>query len=134
MANILVIEDEKLLLEVISKKLALSGMNPISCSGGEEALDCLEKLSVMPDVIWLDYHLKGMDGLVFLEAIKKNKKWEKIPVVVVSNSASSDEVHHMLALGINKYILKAEYRLDQIVEAIKEFISSETNNEKSIGG
>lgn len=120
-STILVIEDENLLLQAITKKLTLSGLNPVSCTSGEQAIDYLKNLIELPDVIWLDYHLKGMDGLTFLKEIKANSKWKNIPVVVISNSASPDKVHNMLALGANKYLLKAEYRLDQIIETVKEF-------------
>lgn len=121
-STILVIEDENLLLQAIAKKLNLCGLNPVSATSGEQAIDYLKNLPELPDVIWLDYHLKGMDGLTFLKEIKNNSKWKKIPVVVVSNSASPDKVHNMLALGANKYLLKAEYRLDQIIETVKEFV------------
>jgi len=121
-STILVIEDENLLLQAITKKLTLCGLNPVSATSGEQAIDYLKNLPELPDVIWLDYHLKGMDGLTFLKEIKTNPKWKCIPVVVVSNSASPDKVHNMLALGANKYLLKAEYRLDQIVETVKEFV------------
>jgi two-component system, chemotaxis family, chemotaxis protein CheY len=120
-STILVIEDENLLLQAITKKLTLSGLNPVSSTSGEQAIDYLNNLPQLPDAIWLDYHLKGMDGLTFLKEIKANPKWANIPVVVVSNSASPDKVHNMLALGANEYLLKAEYRLDQIIETVKKF-------------
>lgn len=111
-----------MLLQAITTKLSLNGLNPVSCTSGEQAIDYLKNLKELPDVIWLDYHLKGMDGLFFLKEIKANPLWEHIPVVVVSNSASPDKVHSMLALGANKYLLKAEYRLDQIIDTVKEFV------------
>jgi CheY-like chemotaxis protein len=123
LSTILVVEDEDLLLQAISKKLTLSGLHPVSCTSGEQALDYLNSFSELPDAIWLDYHLTGMDGLTFLEKLKENKKWKDIPVVVISNSASPEKVHDMLALGANKYLLKAEYRLDQIIDTVKEFVS-----------
>jgi len=123
-STILVIEDESLLLQAITKKLTITGLNPVSATSGEQAIDYLNSLEELPHVIWLDYHLKGMDGLTFLEKIKANPKWKDIPVVVVSNSATPDKVHHMLALGADKYILKAEYRLDQIIETVKSFIQN----------
>jgi CheY-like chemotaxis protein len=123
--TIMVLEDENLLLQAISKKLELSGLNPVSCTGAEQALDYLNSVPELPDAIWLDYHLKEMNGLTFMKKLKENPKWEKIPVVVVSNSASPDKVHSMLALGAKKYVLKAEYRLDEIIETIKEFVAKE---------
>jgi CheY-like chemotaxis protein len=132
-ANILVIEDDALLLEAIVKKLVISELNPISYSKGEEAIEYLSGLEILPNAIWLDYHLSGMDGLTFLQKIKANPRWKSIPVVVVSNSANPDVVHHMLALGIDKYLLKADYRLDQIIETIRSLLPKEVSNEKNIG-
>jgi CheY-like chemotaxis protein len=125
--SVMVIEDETLLLQAISKKLELSGLNPVSCSGAEQAIDYLKNMPELPGAIWLDYHLKEMDGLSFMEVLKKNEKWASIPVVVVSNSASNEKVHNMLALGAKKYMLKAEYRLDDIIETIKGFVSEEVS-------
>lgn len=121
-STVLVIEDEDLLLRAISKKLELSGLNPVTCTSGEQALDYLSSLLELPDVIWLDYHLKEMNGLDFLKKLKDNNLWSNIPVVIVSNSASEEKVHSMLALGAQKYILKAEYRLDDIIKTVKEFV------------
>jgi CheY-like chemotaxis protein len=119
--SILVLEDEALLLQAISKKLTISGIDSISCTDGKQALDYLESLSKLPDAIWLDYYLEDMNGLEFVQILKKNPKWANIPVVVVSNSASPDKVSNILALGVNKYLLKASYRLDEIIEVIREF-------------
>ena len=116
----LVIEDEALLLQAIGKKLDLSGFEVVSCTGGQQGLDYLKDLVSLPDAIWLDYYLKDMNGLDFMKKIKENEKWSKIPVVVVSNSASDKKVHSMLALGVKKYLLKADYRLDEIIDILKK--------------
>jgi CheY-like chemotaxis protein len=121
-ATIMVVEDEALLLQAIIKKLKFSDLDVLSCSSGEQALNYLKDLDQMPDAIWLDYYLKDMNGLAFMQAIKANSTWAKIPVVVVSNSANPEKVSNMLALGANKYILKADYRLDQIIEMIQNLI------------
>jgi len=118
--TIMVVEDEKLLRQAIVKKLKIAGMNPISCTTATQALDYLENIDPLPNVIWLDYYLDGMDGLGFMNKLKENKNWKKIPVVVVSNSASPKKVHNMLALGVKKYLLKAQYRLDEIIKIIHD--------------
>jgi DNA-binding response OmpR family regulator len=120
--TIMVVEDETLLLEAITKKLKLSDMDALSCSSGQQAIDYLNNLDELPDAIWLDYYLKDMNGLAFMQELKKNSVWSAIPVLVVSNSANQDKVNNMLALGAKKYILKAEYRLDEIIGMIRDFI------------
>ncbi|HEX6462003.1 MAG TPA: response regulator [Candidatus Saccharimonadales bacterium] len=121
--TIMVVEDETLLLQAITKKLKLSGMDVLSCASGQQAVDYLKNLDELPDAVWLDYYLKDMNGLAFMEELKNNPTWAKIPVIVVSNSASPEKVHNMLALGARKYILKAEYRLDEIIVMIRDFLN-----------
>lgn len=121
----MVVEDESLLLQAVTKKLVASNIEAVSCLSAEQALDYLNSLPELPDAIWLDYHLKDMDGLSFMEKLKENPLWKDIPVFVVSNSASPDKVDGMLALGAKKYILKAEHRLDEIIASIKEFIMAD---------
>lgn len=128
--TIMVVEDETLLLQAITKKLKLSGLDVVSCASGQQAIDYLKNLDELPDAVWLDYYLKDMNGLAFMQTIKENPKWQNIPVVVVSNSASPEKVHNMLALGVKKYILKAEYRLDEIITMMQELIK----DAKAAGG
>jgi two-component system, chemotaxis family, chemotaxis protein CheY len=123
MPTIMVVEDETLLLQAITKKLKLTGLDVVSCASGQQALDYLNNMENLPDSIWLDYYLKDMNGLAFMQAVKENPKWAHIPVVVVSNSASPEKVKNMLALGAKKYILKAEFRLDEIIEMMRELIT-----------
>lgn len=120
--TILVVEDEALLLQAITQKLQLSGYQVISCSGGSQAINQLQNQSSVPSLIWLDYYLNDMNGLEFMGQIKQNQLWRDIPVIVVSNSASNDKVKTMLALGAKKYLLKAEYRLDDIIKTIATII------------
>lgn len=121
--TIMVVEDETLLLQAITKKLKLTGLDVVSCASGQQALDYLNNMENLPDSIWLDYYLKDMNGLAFMQTVKENAKWAHIPVVVVSNSASPEKVNNMLALGAKKYILKAEFRLDEIIEMMRELIT-----------
>ncbi|OGK23840.1 hypothetical protein A3C25_04460 [Candidatus Roizmanbacteria bacterium RIFCSPHIGHO2_02_FULL_38_11] len=122
--KIMVVEDEPLLLEAIGNKLEKEGVKAILCSDGKQAIDQLANSSDLPDAIWLDYYLKDMDGLSFMGSVKQNPKLQNIPVIVVSNSASTQKVNTMLALGAKKYLLKAQYRLEDIVKIIQEL----TNN------
>ena len=51
-------------------------------------------------------------------------KWKKIPIFVVSNTASPAKVQSYILLGISKYYIKAEHRLDEIVSGIKSFLDN----------
>ncbi len=129
--TIMVVEDEELLLQAITKKMTNGGVKTVSCASGRQALDYLKEMPQMPDAIWLDYYLKDMNGLEFMDELKKNETWAKIPVLVVSNSASEDKVNHMLALGANKYILKAEHRLDEIITMVESIVQESPQKESA---
>lgn len=120
--TVLVIEDEELLLKAIARKLKLNGLSFILSTSGTQALKILKEVKKLPDAIWLDYYLNDMNGLEFMNALRKNDKWFHIPTIVVSNSASNDKVKNMLALGVKKYYLKAENRLDDVITYVKEFV------------
>ncbi len=122
---IMVIEDEDLLLEAITKKLKLNNVEVIACSNGHQAVDHLQKSKNKPDAIWLDYYLGDMDGVNFMEKLRSRKEFANIPVLVISNSASPSKVQKMLDLGAKEYLIKAEHRLDELVSEIKKIIVSE---------
>lgn len=123
--TVLILEDEELLLQAIVRKLESNKIKPIACKSGVEALNILNNLDKVPDAIWLDYYLKDMNGLDFMNSIRMNKRFSNIPTIVVSNSASPDKVSSMLALGVKKYYLKAENKLDDIIAILKEFVQKE---------
>jgi CheY-like chemotaxis protein len=117
--TIMVVEDEPLLLKAIVHKLNLSDIIALPFHSGQQALKQLESSNI-PNAIWLDYYLKDINGLDFATAVKQHRLWANVPIVVVSNSASPDKIESMLALGVKNYLLKAEYRLDDIINIIKK--------------
>ncbi|MFA6077756.1 MAG: response regulator [Candidatus Paceibacterota bacterium] len=144
--TILVIEDDRPLLEVINAKLEKSGFGVISARSVEEAFNAkLEKnspkaitvLSIEQalkyieslervDAVWLDHHLLGEeDGLAFVKKFKANGgRWNKIPVFVVSNAASPKTIKSYIDSGVSKYYVKSNHRLDEIIEDINLLLKS----------
>lgn len=117
--TILVLEDEKPLLDAIKLKLEKSDFDVVTARSVEQAKDYLTDVSGVR-VIWLDHYLLGKeDGLDFVAWIKNNEKWKHIPIFVVSNTASQDKVSSYINFGINKFYTKSDYRLDQIIDDIK---------------
>lgn len=128
--TIMIVEDEDLLLQAITHKFRLKEIETVSCTSGRQAIDYLSSMEAGPDVIWLDYYLKDMNGLEFMEQLRTMAKYSHTPVMVVSNSASDDKVKHMMALGANNYILKAEHRLDEIVDIAEKLAKGELGSQK----
>ena len=122
--GILVVEDERPLQEAISRKLQLNGFSVVTSRTVEQALGYLEDV---PEIaaIWLDHFLLGKEnGIDFVARIKEHEEWRKIPIFVVSNTAGPDKVQSYLRLGVNKFFVKANYRLDQIIEDMQAVIGA----------
>lgn len=121
--NILVVEDEKPLLDVIKAKIEKSGCNVVTARSVEQAISYLEE-EMKIDVIWLDHYLLGKEnGLDLVARLKADDSpWKNIPVFVVSNTASEDKVKCYLSLGVTKYYTKADYRLEQILGDIEKYL------------
>jgi DNA-binding response OmpR family regulator len=127
--KIMVIEDEGLLLKAIQMKLSNFNVEVFAYTNAKDALNHLKSGENLPDAIWLDYYLQDMNGLEFVNELKKLDNVKETPIVVVSNSASDEKTKNMLALGVKKYLLKAQYKLEDIAKIIIEIIESEGGGE-----
>ena len=126
--KLLVVEDEPILLEVIGKKLEKERIQVLLADSAKKGFEFLISEKKLPDAIWLDYYLKDLTGLDFVIELKKNKRWTNIPIIVVSNSASTEKVNSMLALGVDKYLLKANFRLEDIIKEVSNLIKKNEQN------
>lgn len=120
--RVAVVEDEEMLRFAIKKKMENNGIETLEFSTAASALESLKNQDYLPDLIWLDYYLEDMNGIEFMNRLKEDQRLSKIPVVVVSNSASDEKVSAMVALGIKKYFLKADHKLEEMIDEVKRII------------
>ena len=120
MAKILVIEDDRFLRELISRKLRNEGYNVIEAIDGEEGLRKIKEEK--PDLVLLDLILPGMDGFEVLKRTKEDQATTKIPVIILSNLGQREEVEKGLKLGAIDYLVKAHFTPGEIIEKIKNIL------------
>jgi len=116
------------LLNAVKAKMELNGFTVLSARTVEQAMGYVQDVPEV-SVIWLDHYLLGkLNGLDFVAQLKaENAKaeWKRIPIFIVSNTASANKVQSYLQLGVNKYYTKSEYRLDEIILDIKTFLEGD---------
>jgi two-component system phosphate regulon response regulator PhoB len=102
--TILIVEDEKDILNLIEWHLRAEEYSVLKADDGIKGLDLA--VEHLPDLIVLDLMLPGMDGLSVCKALKKNPKTENIPVVMLT--AKGEEVDRIvgLELGADDYMVK----------------------------
>lgn len=118
--TILIVEDEIPLQKVVGFKLEKAGFSTVTARSVEQALDLLRSDETIK-LIWLDHYLIGKEtGLDLVNIIKKDKTYRAIPIFVVTNSSNNNIMHTYLKFGIDKFFIKAELKLDDVVVDISK--------------
>lgn len=93
----------------------------------DEALTLLQQLddsaSAHPQLILLDLNLPGKNGHEVLREIKRNAVWQTIPIIVLSSSATPNDIYKSYQLHANAYITKPTdfYEYQLIAQKIHDF-------------
>ena len=106
--DILLVEDSRVDAELIVEALKDAGI-PHRLDlvyNGEEALRNLRTREVRPDIVLLDLNLPKVPGIEVLKAIKQDPNLRVIPVIILTNSTSPDDVTRCYSHFANAYIRK----------------------------
>ncbi len=123
MKTILFIEDESALQKTFGKVLEQEGFQVISALDGDVGLK-LAKLR-RPDLILLDLILPKLNGFEVLQEIKQDSELQSIPVIVLTNLETMDNVDRAIELGAKTYLVKANYTLKEVINKVKETLGEE---------
>ncbi len=102
MRNILIVDDEKSIVEIISQMIKKWGYNPIQATSGAEAL---EKIKTIPmDLVITDQIMPKMDGLTLIQEIIKLH--ENIMIIMLTGYPSIDSAVQAIKAGAFDYMAK----------------------------
>lgn len=115
--RILVVEDEKDLNKIISKKLSLDGYSVDSCFDGEEAEAFL--FAAEYDAVILDIMMPKKDGLTLLRELREKKN--NVPVLLLTAKDSISDRVTGLDSGANDYLIKP-FSFDELSARIRAML------------
>ena len=119
-AKILIIEDDKDLAEIYSKKLEGSGFSISVVNDGQNGL--VKTQSWKPDLILLDLMLPQMHGFDVLAKLKESAKTKKIPVIILTNLNHILDEKKGYELGVADYLIKVQTDVRKLPEIIKKHL------------
>lgn len=122
MAKLLVIEDDAVLRRALGEYLSAEGFEVMYAEDGEIGTQLV--LSEKPDLILLDIVLPKKDGYQVLQEAKANEETKHIPIVLLTNLGSISDVEKALEMGATTYLVKADYKLEEVTEKIKEILGT----------
>jgi|SRR3989344_4518116 len=118
--RVLVIDDEKSVIEVLQKKLEEEGFEVLTSGDGNDGLE--KALLESPDLILLDLILPSMDGITLLDRLKKDDKGKNIPVIILTNLDDADKVDDCRKRGVYDYLVKTGWTLEDIAKRVKRVL------------
>ncbi|MCB2154161.1 response regulator [bacterium] len=113
MKHILVIDDERDVLEVVRSVLKTKGYKIRTAESGEDGLRMAE--DDRPDMIICDLMMPKVSGLEVIKRLKKHQRLRTVPIVVLSAVGSDDDrpdTYWAKGLGVDEYVAKPFDPLD----------------------
>ena len=125
-ARILVVEDNDMNMQLVEYLLEEGGFDILKATSGEEALQVTS--DTVPDLILMDIHLPGMDGLSVVREMKGNERTKGVPILALTAHAMRGDKDRFLEAGCDGYISKP-IDVKTFIPSIEKFL--EPNDEKS---
>ena len=101
----LVIDDSRALRLLIGKILREQGFEVCEAADGSEGL---AKLRANPGIglVLVDWNMPVMDGLQFIQAVRQEREWDDIRLMMVTTENESEQLQRAIAAGANEYLMK----------------------------
>jgi len=120
--RILVVEDNEMNMQLFEYLLEESGFEIVKATTGEEALRLAAQEK--PDLILMDIHLPGMDGLSVVRELKAGGEMEGVPILALTAHAMRGDKDRFLQAGCDGYISKP-IDVKTFIPSIRQFLAAE---------
>jgi len=123
--KILIVDDDRVLTKVLKDGiLAKRGdkYDVVTAFDGEEGLRVAQ--DIFPALILLDMVMPKMGGIGFLEELRKDSRFADTPIIIGTQVSDIEQMSKAVALGVNGYIIKSEFSLDNIIKQVEEVLEN----------
>jgi CheY-like chemotaxis protein len=100
----LVIDDNRLIAQSLVQMLTTLGYETGAVYGSLPAMQVLSHAT--PDLILLDIHLQGVNGVEVCRYIRRNERLDRVPIIAISSDTQSELISEMHAAGANSFLPK----------------------------
>ncbi|MCX5848467.1 MAG: response regulator [Deltaproteobacteria bacterium] len=130
MSKILIVDDEKDIVDLLSYNLGKEGFSTVKAYDGEAAIGLVR--SGKPDLMILDLMLPKMNGLDVCKAIRRNPETANLPIIMLT--AKGDEIDKIIGLeiGADDYITKP-FSVKELVARVRSILRRMQDVEKKTG-
>ncbi|HNW71527.1 MAG TPA: response regulator [Candidatus Paceibacterota bacterium] len=119
--TVFIIEDDTFLQGLEATKLKKEGYDIQTAINADGVIDIIKR-KVKIDLVLLDLMLPDVDGFEILKIIKKEQELVNVPVIIFSNLSEEKDIEKAKGLGINQFMVKSNFSLDELTAKVKELI------------
>jgi two-component system chemotaxis response regulator CheY len=101
----LVIDDSRAVRIIIGQILRELGMQVLEAADGVEALTKLEQEDDI-ELMLVDWNMPKMNGLEVIQAVRANRSYDTVHILMVTSEAQTEQVMRALSAGANEYLMK----------------------------
>lgn len=101
----LVIDDSRTMRRIIGGVLRPLGFDIVEAAHGQEALDALEA-GLEVELACVDWNMPVLDGLSFVTAVRKERRWRDMTLMMVTTESEQSQIVRALAAGAHEYVIK----------------------------
>ncbi|WP_407658182.1 HAMP domain-containing protein [Hyphomicrobium album] len=118
--TVLLVDDDARNIFALSSVLERRGMNVLTATTGNEAIDSLE---ATPDVaiVLMDIMMPEMDGYQTMQAIRTQAKWRRLPIIALTAKAMKGDREKCLVAGASDYLAKP-VNTEQLLAALRMWL------------
>ena len=122
MAKLLLVEDDINLRDIYSARFMAEQYQVITASDGEEAL--ATAVREKPDLIILDVMMPKISGFDVLDILRSTPETKQTKIIMMTALSQDTDKARGEALGVNKYLIKSQVTLEDVVTAVKEILDA----------
>lgn len=124
MAKVLLVEDDNNLREIYQARLTAEGYDIVAAQNGEEALVVAKQNK--PDLIISDVMMPRISGFEMLDILRNTDSLKHTKVIMLTALGQSEDQKRATNLGADKYLVKSQVTLEDIVNAAKELLGADS--------
>lgn len=129
MAKILLVEDDQSLREIYGIRLTAEGYEIVPAGDGEEALAVAVR--ERPDLIISDVMMPKISGFDMLDILRSTPETKDIKVIMMTALSSDDQRERGESLGADRFLVKSQVGIEDVVNAVHEVLDQNTGVESS---
>lgn len=129
MAKILLVEDDQSLREIYGIRLTAEGYEIVPAGDGEEALAVAVR--ERPDLIISDVMMPKISGFDMLDILRSTPETKDIKVIMMTALSSDDQRERGERLGADRFLVKSQVGIEDVVNAVHEVLDQNTGVESS---